>query len=595
MWKRVFKMLVGLYLPLFMLTVFLYYSQKEKQIKYLSEYQTRATAIKKNNFKDQFYSFINDTNYWSTLKYPKDFDPMGEHEALMQPFLNLIKKITDYDQFRYLDLNGKEFFRAERFGNDSIVIGEPQNKQGYTYVKDGLELKQNQIYLSQISLNRENGVIEKPNKPVIRAVAPIYDVNKNKIGLVVINFKMKRFLDQLKSKITDTNVYLLDQNLRIISASNYPEDLPYESRSSTLSGIQNSSINIQKRDSTYFNNNHIWTQQPIVLNGTRYPFSDDSNESLEIITPTNWILVQETPPRLIKSFLSPVFESLLMFNIISAIVLLALSYFYQKNKNQKEEFYKKLESKNLLLTRNRDKLQQTNITVTQINNSLEVRNKQLSEFNYLISHNLRAPVTSMSVVVEMIRNEKEPEKLNQLLPKLDQVSKSITNLTEDINEYVSILDNKELVTNKINLIKLIQEIKNDFTETLLESDDFNVILNLEAWHKIRFSKLYLKSIVHNFISNSIKYRQTGISSYIEFESTYENNKKVLFVKDNGIGINLERHGDNLFKLYKRFHRNISGKGMGLFLVKSQIEALNASITVESKVGVGTTFKITLDE
>ncbi|WP_349351540.1 ATP-binding protein [Flagellimonas sp. MMG031] len=63
------------------------------------------------------------------------------------------------------------------------------------------------------------------------------------------------------------------------------------------------------------------------------------------------------------------------------------------------------------------------------------------------------------------------------------------------------------------------------------------------------------------------------------------------MKDNGLGIDLERHGDNLFKLYKRFHRDVSGKGMGLFIVKSQLEAMNASITVDSEVGVGTTFKI----
>ena len=63
------------------------------------------------------------------------------------------------------------------------------------------------------------------------------------------------------------------------------------------------------------------------------------------------------------------------------------------------------------------------------------------------------------------------------------------------------------------------------------------------------------------------------------------------MRDNGIGLNLNRHGDNVFKLYKRFHRNISGKGMGLFLIKSQLEALNATISIDSEEGVGTTFKI----
>ncbi len=94
------------------------------------------------------------------------------------------------------------------------------------------------------------------------------------------------------------------------------------------------------------------------------------------------------------------------------------------------------------------------------------------------------------------------------------------------------------------------------------------------------------------MSNAIKYRREGVSSFIHFETTFEDGKKVLLIKDNGVGIDLEKHGNNIFKLYKRFHRNISGKGIGLFLVKSQLETLNAKISVDSKVNSGTTFKIT---
>ncbi len=171
----------------------------------------------------------------------------------------------------------------------------------------------------------------------------------------------------------------------------------------------------------------------------------------------------------------------------------------------------------------------------------------------------------MSVIVDMIQKEKNPEILNQLLPKLDQIAKSITHLTEDINDYVSILDNQEVKIEDIDLKKLILEVKNEFTETLLDDTGFEVLINLDTWGHISYSKFYMQSIVHNFISNSIKYKRDNVASYIEFKSAIENKHKVLYVRDNGIGLNMERHGDNVFKLYKRFHRNISGKGMGLFL------------------------------
>ena len=145
----------------------------------------------------------------------------------------------------------------------------------------------------------------------------------------------------------------------------------------------------------------------------------------------------------------------------------------------------------------------------------------------------------------------------------------------------------------VNLLLLIKEVENDFVGTLLneEGKGFNTIYNLDAWHSVKCSKFYMKSIVQNFLSNAIKYRRPDVDSHIIFESAWENDKKVLYVKDNGLGIDMERHKESMFKLYKRFHRSHSGKGMGLFIVKSQLEAMNASIEVESEEGVGTTFKI----
>ncbi|MEP2056272.1 MAG: sensor histidine kinase [Maribacter litoralis] len=593
MWKRVLKMFLGLYLPLLTLTLYVFYFQKDKQITGLSEYQKRDAKIKKEYFLEQCNNLLHDTKYWSNLEYPVDFDPMNKHTAFMDRYIELIKEITDYDQFRFIDLEGKEFFRAVRKGADSVVIGNLQNKENHLYVMEGLELEKNQLYLSHISLNRENGVIEKPNKPVIRAVAPIFDTTETKIGLVVINFKMKRVLDQLKAKTVDTELYLLDENKRVISSSLHKEDLPYETGivdNLLPKDLISNTIGIS-HDSTIIKKEHIWRLQPIILNGTTNSFGSISNQPSEIVTPTNWYMIVEIPPRLVGSYIEPLYDSLITFNAISFISLFTLCYIFQKKKLEKEHFYKELESKNILLTRSKEKLEENNIKVKKINNSLEIRNKQLSDFNYLISHNLRSPVTSMSVVVEMIRKEKNPEILNQLLPKLDQVANSITNLTKDINEYVSILDNKEIKLSNINLTDLIEEVKHEFTETLLDDSDFEVLLKLDAWNQITFSKFYLQSIIQNFVSNAIKYKRTDVDSYILFESAIEDKRKVLYVRDNGIGLNLNRHGDNVFKLYKRFHRNISGKGMGLFLIKSQLEALNATISIDSEEGVGTTFKI----
>ncbi|MBM1104550.1 sensor histidine kinase [Aurantibacter crassamenti] len=593
MWKRVFKIFISLYLPLLALSLFLLYSQKKEQIRNLSQYQQRDTELKKNYLQEQCYTFLRDTYYWSTIKYPLDFDPIGNHEDFMKPYLELINGITDYDQFRFLDLTGKEFYRVIRKRSTSIEPDSLQDKQDRDYVKAGLALKQGQLYLSQISLNRENGIIENPHKPVIRTVAPIYDANHKKIGLVVINFKMKRVLDKIKSQIAGNNIYLLDESHRIITSSLFKEDVPYEfkTKNSSMDDIFASNNTIYEKDTTYLSNNHIWSFHPVILNKTTFNFSSVVNSSSEIITPSNWVMVMENPPSLINAYILNSYQGFVMFNFCAIILLLAISYIYEKKRAQKDQFYLEVENKNILLTEKSNQLLENNSVIKDINHRLEMRNRQLSEFNYLVSHNLRSPVTTMSVLIEMMKNEKEPEKLSLLYPKLEQVTTSILNLSQDINEYVSIIDNSEIKVDDVDLFSLIDEVKNDFSETLLGHKTFEVIVKPEAWRNVQFSKFYLKSIIQNLMSNAIKYRKNNSTSYIEFETAYEDKSKVLYIRDNGTGLNLEMHGDNLFKLYKRFHRNISGKGMGLFLVKSHLDALDASITVQSEVGKGITFKI----
>jgi hypothetical protein len=102
------------------------------------------------------------------------------------------------------------------------------------------------------------------------------------------------------------------------------------------------------------------------------------------------------------------------------------------------------------------------------------------------------------------------------------------------------------------------------------------------------------SILYNLISNAIKYRTPGRRPEITI-STNVDSKYMIRIQDNGLGIDLKNHGDDLFKLYKRFHYHTEGKGLGLYLVKLQAEALGGSVHVTSDVNRGTTFTIYLGQ
>jgi signal transduction histidine kinase len=106
------------------------------------------------------------------------------------------------------------------------------------------------------------------------------------------------------------------------------------------------------------------------------------------------------------------------------------------------------------------------------------------------------------------------------------------------------------------------------------------------------NKANIYSIFHNLVMNSLKFRSSERSLQIKIKDyiTQEGNLAIE-VSDNGTGMNLDKFGDDLFKLYTRFHDSVEGKGMGLFLVKTQVEALDGKIEVKSESGQGTSFTI----
>jgi signal transduction histidine kinase len=116
-------------------------------------------------------------------------------------------------------------------------------------------------------------------------------------------------------------------------------------------------------------------------------------------------------------------------------------------------------------------------------------------------------------------------------------------------------------------------------------------LNLEV-AKVHAIEPYMESIFYNLISNAIKYQSGDRKLQINISSYPDGSNVILEVKDNGIGMDLDQSGSKLFGLYQRFHDHVGGKGLGLYLVKTQVEALGGSISVESEVNEGCTFRIT---
>jgi signal transduction histidine kinase len=161
---------------------------------------------------------------------------------------------------------------------------------------------------------------------------------------------------------------------------------------------------------------------------------------------------------------------------------------------------------------------------------------------------------------------------------------------KDLTKVLIIKEQTNIVKEQISLTEITNNTLSQLSITV-DDNDVKVNYNYKNAPFVNFTKAYLESVFQNLFTNSIKYKSPKRKLKINITSNESPNYIILKFIDNGIGIDTELHKEKLFKLYQRFHDNPDGKGLGLYLIKSQIEALGGSIAIESKVDVGTTFII----
>jgi signal transduction histidine kinase len=161
---------------------------------------------------------------------------------------------------------------------------------------------------------------------------------------------------------------------------------------------------------------------------------------------------------------------------------------------------------------------------------------------------------------------------------------------EHLNEVVNINTNINLVTKPLILSNYVNKTKDILSEQI-QLNDVTFITNIPDDATINYNSAYLESIIYNLISNAIRYKHPERKLIITINLYKENDKDVIEITDNGIGIDMARNGNKIFGMYKTFNNNEDARGIGLFITKNQIDAMGGTITVDSELNVGSTFKI----
>lgn len=221
------------------------------------------------------------------------------------------------------------------------------------------------------------------------------------------------------------------------------------------------------------------------------------------------------------------------------------------------------------------------------------QNKSLTNFAHIVSHNLRSHSTNLSMLTGFLQSEEDEEEKKNLTRMLQDSSESLNDTITHLNEVVHV--NKDIYSKleKVNVLETLGSVGKNIS-ALIKEYHVKCLVRVPEAHFVKAVPAYLDSILLNLFTNSIKYRSPDRSPSISVTTIPKGDRMLIIFKDNGLGIDLNRHGKKLFGMYKTFHKNSDAKGIGLFITKNQIEAMNGKIEVESTVGVGTTFTLHFD-
>jgi PAS domain S-box-containing protein len=231
----------------------------------------------------------------------------------------------------------------------------------------------------------------------------------------------------------------------------------------------------------------------------------------------------------------------------------------------------------------------------QLIQELTKNNKDLKQFSYITSHNLRAPLSNLTGLLNLLEDISiDDDELKEIIIGFNKSTHLLNETVNDLTKVITIRDNSAIQNEEILIKNTFQNIFNQLSFQIeLHQPQLNI--NFGDITTIRTYKTYFESIILNLLTNAIKYRSEDRKLIIEITGTKINNTNIITLKDNGIGINLERHKDKIFGLYQRFHNYPDSKGLGLYLVKSQIESMGGTISIESEVNKGTTFTLTFKD
>jgi signal transduction histidine kinase len=226
---------------------------------------------------------------------------------------------------------------------------------------------------------------------------------------------------------------------------------------------------------------------------------------------------------------------------------------------------------------------------------LEQNNNDLRQFSYITSHNLRAPLSNVLGILKLIDTSTISDATTLLLLKnLEECTLQLNDTVKELLELLIIKNNENAQKEPLDLRKVFDRVVASI-KTTIDSSSMKISADFDNAYEVNFNRTYLDSILLNLLTNAVKYSSPKRNPEIKVRTEKIDDGIRLYFADNGLGIDLTRYKDRVFGLYQRFHNHADSKGLGLYMVHSQLRVMGGDIELQSEVDKGTTFIITFKD
>lgn len=214
--------------------------------------------------------------------------------------------------------------------------------------------------------------------------------------------------------------------------------------------------------------------------------------------------------------------------------------------------------------------------------------ERLNEFASVVTHNLKTPIAAVKMMASLLEDVSSIEEAREIGAELIDAVENLQEYYGEMEKVYRSIRQPEDPPVEVSIRQILNEVTHRMLP-IIENVKAEISLDFDGGEWIWFRELSLNSVLQNLLSNAIKYRREEAIPKIHIRTIDRGDVLEMQISDNGEGIDLEKYGDKVFRLFETFSANKDASGIGLFVVKNQIESMGGKISLTSELGVGTTF------